>query len=324
MPLGKSYMKLVRRWINIIRNKKTRSLIQNLDFIKSEDIIRINTYKHYWFLDLKSGNAFSTYRGKRFLSFLPIPSFKQDRNTLKNHDTIYDYFVSAEHIQWTLEEFQRFDSQIIQNYKINFHGKKVLDISGGQGHFLNSLKERYETHGTLTEYNNRAIEFAKNKLDLEAVQFDFQEDSLSQIFKEPFDIVLLRASMMFCQNPEKLAKELFSITHSNSIIIIQHSVIPTLGVLLRTQFDEYNYKILYQPNFLIDIFSRLGFQKEFNAIESDPDPYVYDHDKIIPLTLLRFFYEFFALQILSWIPSFSFRSRDRKRGLIILRRKQTC
>ena len=154
--------------------------------------------------------------------------------------------------------FDFFTSNILQRNGIQLRGKNVLDVSGGNGYFAKQLQDYGGCRVVLTEYNQLSVDYAREKYGLEAVRFDFQKDCISDLFSEKFDLVLLRFAIMFCLDPAKFFRDLRRIIHENSLIVIQGSVVPSLGVFLRWEFDDYTYLILYDPDVLINIIKGEG------------------------------------------------------------------
>ena len=122
----------------------------------------------------------------------------------------------------------------------------------------------------MTEINDNAIKYARQNLGMHAEKFNFFTDKIQNIFMDKFDIVLMGAAVMFCKH---LSEFVIKIIKPNGLLIQHRCVHPTLGVLLRTQFDEYNYQVLYQPETLITEHSKAGFSLQAQENETDPSMY---------------------------------------------------
>jgi len=305
------FIRPLSRLLTRRRRRKTHQLAHALGLAGEDDLVRIVTLKHTWLISLRSGNAWSKHRSWNPLGWLPHKYLGRRRDVLAKHDKIYDYFTSPAHVAWSKQEATLLLAAMIDRLQIPLTGRSVLDISGGNGHVADALRQR-GARVTLTEYNDAAIEYARANLGVESVKYDFQTDLLSQLFRTPFDIVLLRAAVMFCRNLDRLAGDLRQITQAGSIVIIHKSVLPTLGVFLRTQCDEYNYQTLYQPAHLVEVFTRHGFKQRFTEVEVDPSPYVLDHDLDPALRYVGSFYECAAVRALPAESPFAFRWRDRR------------
>ena len=287
---------------------------KSLPFVKEGKTFKVDTFKHVWITCSETGNAYSIRKNQGFAQWV-IKHLNH-----KNDYAIYDYFTSQEHVQWSIEESQRFSRDIIEKHEIMIKGKRILDISGGNGIVAKELmKEGAEV--VLTEVNDKAIEYAQKVLGIETYKFDFQGDNLSNIVKGKFDIVLLRAALMFCLDLDRFMNDLVKVLNPGAVIVMQYCVIPTLGVYLRTQNDSYSYLALYQPVTIINVSKQRGLSLQFREDEIDRDPYVYDHDINRRLTLLRIWYEYKAVRIIPFTSDFPFRVRERRRSNMIFKYK---
>jgi ubiquinone/menaquinone biosynthesis C-methylase UbiE len=249
---------------------------------------------------------------------VPYRRLKKNRDLLDDPGSIYDYFVSEYHIQYSIDSFKDFRQEVIDRHNIDITGKRVLDISGGNGHFADEMRKA-GAHVVMTEINEKAIRYAKEKLGIETVGFDFACDRLSNLFHEKFDIVLFRAATMFCTDLDRLAADVKSVLTPGGLSIHTQCVVPTLGVFLRTQCDDYNYKILYQPQHIIGPHEKNGFRLSGRHDETDPTMYVYDHDLNPVLRTLHYLYEFPAVGAIPRDATFPFRARDRRRSDLVFR-----
>ncbi len=301
----------------------------------STNIKEIDTYKYSWSLCFDCGSASSKKKSSYPFSFLsPIINmvsadkeafhnkmslFIGDKAIKRNPSTMYNYFLEDKHIEWTLQSVTEFKQRIIDKYNINIKDKKILDISGGNGYFINEFKKD-GADITFTEFNESAVNFVKEKFGFDAYRFDVNENSIDEIVGDKkFDIVFLRAVIMFSKDIKKLMNDIKKITHKDSLIIINYSVIPTIGTLIKTQYDEYNYFMLYSSKYLTEVAKELNF--DVLGCDDDPDQemYVYQQDSSKVLLLLKFYYEYKAIPIIGMESDFSFRARNRRRFNLILK-----
>mgnify|MGYP003412117878 CR=1 FL=1 len=285
----------------------------NYSFVLRDHTVKLDTYKHHWIICQKTGNAYSLKKKPGMINRL-LQAYKSRK---KSSYSIYDYFTSPSHIQWSLEESQKVISEIFNHHKLEPKGKRILDVSGGNGHVANELK-KLGAEVVLTEVNDVAIEYARDQLQVETYKFDFQADSLDKVVTGKFDIVLLRAAIMFCVDMERFLVNLEKLLKPGAVVVFQYCVIPTLGVLLRTQNDDYSYLALYQPETLIQFCDGHGLRLVTRDDEVDSDPYVVDHDANRRLTFLRTWYEIKGLQVLPFKSKYPFRARDRRRSNMIM------
>lgn len=275
-------------------------------------LLTIDTYKRVWFLCPSCGNARPKQKKFYPLSFIPNKRLKKDK---QNPEDMYDYFVDPLHIDHSQKDADRFLKTYVNN-QMNLQGKDILDISGGNGHFIHTFKQ-YGANVFMTEMNKKAMEYAQNTLDIPSFYFNFQKDNLSEVTSQKFDIIMLRAAIMFCRDLKNLVEELKKCLKPKGLIIIEHSVEPTLGVLTRVQCDEFSYEVLRQPQNVINHFEEKGFILQKQVYETDPTLYVYDHDLLKTWAFLHYMYEIKGISTLKkWPNLFTFRARDRRRSAL--------
>ncbi len=294
----------------MISNEKIFTAGKTPDFINESNTFRVDTHRHIWIIDVNNGNAYSINKKNKSVKSFFFQHRKEDPYS------IYNYFSSDGHIQSSIKEGKKLIREIIQKNNISLEGKKVLDISGGNGHVAAEFK-KMGARVVLTEVNENAINYAKKNLGIETYQFDFQKDKLSQVVNEKFDIILVRAAIMFCLDIDAFFSEIEKILNPGGMVILQYCVVPTLGTLLITQNDDYNYLALYQPETLIECCKKHHLFLTYRNDEIDRDPYVYGNDANLKLTLLRMWYEFKALQSIPFESIYPFRARDRQRSNMI-------
>lgn len=302
--------------------------MENCAICNSENIVQIKTYKFNWYFCNSCGCGSSELRQKYplnsinwlFVKYLKYKNWKRtinrltkDKSVEDNNSTIYDYFVTQDHIDWSIQNAKEFEKTIIKNYQIELKDKHVLDISGGNGHCLKYFIDKYKCDGVLTEFNKRAIKYASEQLNLKTQYYDFSVHEPTSIFKEKkFDIIFMRACIMFVSELDKTIIGLKKILKDGGLLIIQNSIIPTLGVILRTQFDEYNFLSLYSSQFLTKTLEKNDFT--LLQIRRNPDfsLYVSDFHKYPIEKKLLLYYEHLATKENS-LNSFNFIARDRRR-----------
>lgn len=240
----------------------------------------ITTYKHLWSVNLQTGVAAISPREHYPLSFLRLFSKKfsflaRDKKIDDEPSLIYEDYpgitVGAQKfttpIDITVQE-NRADifADIMQRYGISFNGKSVLDISGGSGVFVKQLLKYGAVSVCNTEFSQGSVNYGKEVLGIPAFHYDLNKDKLSAVLGEErkFDVVMLRGCIEFCDDLDKLISELKLITHKDSIIILTF-IDPTLGVALRTQFDQYNVKVCRPAAVVNQSFNRSGFANLLNT-----------------------------------------------------------
>lgn len=279
---------------------------------------KLDTYKRHWWLCNDCGGAFSEDKATYPLNWTKIEDLVHDKN--KTEAAMYDYFTDPGHIEWSINEGKDFVKNYIQPLRIELNGLRVLDISGGNGHAVDQLSP-FGVKISLSEINQKAIDYAKATHPFPVYYYDINTDNLSSVITERQDVVLIRASIMFAKNLEKFISDIREILRPNGLVIVNHSVIPTLGVLLRTQLDQFSYYKLRSPNFLEKKFSENNFEKIFENIEVDPDMYVYDNDLLNRWRYIHNYYEWKNIKTINENRNFSFAARDRRRATICFKFK---
>ncbi len=281
------------------------------NYCSNTDNFLINTYKHYWLFCKKCGTAVSYHKKDQFLQFLPYRPLQKNIDILEDPGKIYDYFTSDSHKRYVINHANDFINSFLIKNNIQFGNKRILDISGGSGHFVKEFCN-YGCEVALTEINDKAIIYAQRELGINTVKFDFEKDSLKPLFKEKFDIVLLGAAIMFCKDIVKFIEDVKLILNPNALVIQHRVVKPTLGVFLRTQYDDYNYQVLYQPDYVERMHIKKGFECILRVDEIDPTGYMHDYDANIILNTLYKPYKYAAEKELSGFKEFEICATDRR------------
>jgi 2-polyprenyl-3-methyl-5-hydroxy-6-metoxy-1,4-benzoquinol methylase len=242
--------------------------------------LKIITYKSEWHYNVKNGVATIVPRNTYPLRILGKLSkrfaiFEKNKEVEKNPSLIYENlknykngaqnFCTNKDLKLQKNRARCFAKILSQN-NISLKNKSILDISGGSGMFVKTLQEFGACKTSMTEFSQAAVEYSKNNLKIPSYYFDLQKHSLLEIFpkKTKFDIIMLRGCIEFCIDLNKLAKEVSQISHKNTILVLTF-INPTLGVALRTSFDQYNVKICRPPELTKKIFNRNGFNIAVNS-----------------------------------------------------------
>ena len=284
----------------------------------SSDIKTISVYKRYWHFCNVCGSATTQKKQHYRLSWLPYKSYKKD--TQKDEANMYDYFADDAHVQWSIEDGKELLMRYIDPYPIKLDNSKVLDISGGNGHALNQLVSK-GAKGELTEINDIAISYAKKNFDFPVYKFNLNEHSLLNIGEKlSYDVIMTRACVMFCDDIDKLIAEIYELLKPGGYYILNNTIVPTLGLMLRTQFDEYSFHILRQTSFIADKCINAGFKLVEQVDEVDPSMYAYDNDFLKEWRFAHYLYEIKAINQLEAYSKFDLRARDRRRSTLILQK----
>ena len=141
---------------------------------------------------------------------------------------MYDYFVEDIHINWSKAEGKQFIEEFITPFGIDVAGKNLLDISGGNGHFIKEI-EKMGCKVTLTEINKKTIDYARKTHGFDVLEYNINSDRLTEKSGRKFDLIFARACLMFAKDLNSFAKQLKDSIHANGMLVIHRSVLPTLG-----------------------------------------------------------------------------------------------
>lgn len=283
-----------------------------------DDLVVLPTYKRYWDICLKTGTAVSRQRSWYPLSFLPWAAFK--RTPSVDEEKMYDYFVDDVHTAWAIQEGQEFVRDRLGRLELNVAGKKVLDISGGNGFVLKQI-EKLGATVSLTEINRKTLDFARATHGIDVFEYNLNIHDLAEVTGRRYDVILARACIMFALDLPKFVDQLRRSLNPGGVVMIDRSVMPTVGVLTRVQLDEFSYYILRQPETIIKAFETSGFTTEHRLDEIDQDLYVYDHDLKRSWTFLHYLYEWKCIRRLKKSNAFGLRARDRRLSAMVFRLK---
>ncbi|WP_421715455.1 methyltransferase domain-containing protein [Arcobacter arenosus] len=202
-----------------------------------------DTAKHKWYVCKYCTNAFS----------LP----KKDVSYTQE---FYDYFINFGHIKKQSYVFQNFMLEMEDIFEVdgfNFQDKKILDISGGNGHFVKKF-EKFGARAYLTEINETVVKYAKNRLKIPAIVFDLN-DKKNKLFEEEFDVILLRSCIMFCEDLSLLLKNLISRCHDKTLVVFYDCIPPLIKKMYQFENDDYIYRFFYDKEYLYKSFEENGF-----------------------------------------------------------------
>lgn len=276
----------------------------------------LNTYKRYWHCCSVCGTATSEQKNNYPFSMLPYKDLKKGQGL--DEEKMYDYFVEDIHINWSEREGQEFINDYLLPANFDVSNKRLLDISGGNGHFIKQI-EKLGAQITLTEFNKKTIAYAKEKHGFDVFEYDLNLHDLPTVTKQRYDIVFARACLMFAKNLNSFVDQIRRSLNPGGYVMINHSVIPTLGVMLRTQLDEFSYFILRQPETIIDAFAKHGLSLHHRADETDPSLYVYDNDLLPHWSMVHRIYEKKGIRTLKNHRDFSWPARDRRRSTLVFK-----
>jgi ubiquinone/menaquinone biosynthesis C-methylase UbiE len=154
---------------------------------------------------------------------------------------------------------------------IDIKNCEILDISGGPGIVASGLKDKC-CRMVVTEYSQASVDAMNHNLGVKAVKFDYLDDNLENVVEGKFNIVLVRSSIIFCNDFEKLLQSISKVLHPGGHILIQ-TIVPTLGEVFWWQQMEYKFPIIYSQMAIERSLYRLGCRlnygyREYGSYES--------------------------------------------------------
>ena len=238
----------------------------------SENLTRIRTYKHFCFVCNDCNNLFHIKKNKYLFEWILPRSICQrvlpervflhlfhKKEELNDSDFYSRY---AEECKNITERRKSEAIQLIDTFKVNniqLDRKVMLDISGGPGYIckeLNSICAKC----IVTEFSEISTRAMSEVLNIEAVKFDYNCDQLQNLFNIKFDIVMLRSSIVFCNNLDQLITSLKTILKPTGHVFLE-TIIPTLGEVLWWQQMEYKFPFIYSQETIEKLFYKHNFSR---------------------------------------------------------------
>jgi 2-polyprenyl-3-methyl-5-hydroxy-6-metoxy-1,4-benzoquinol methylase len=237
----------------------------------SFEVYVANTYKHYCLICKdcsnvthlkKSGTLFLEYVLPRrlFRNLLPEKAFMRlfsDRGDFK-YDEFYDAFVheTRNATEKRLSDIEQvLDTLDFFNYDIR--GKRILDISGGPG-FVPGKLHTLALECCTTEHSQLAADAIGEHFGIRAKRFDYNKDDISEVYAEEFDLILIRSSVIFCENVDRFLGNCSKILAKDGCILIE-SIVPSLGEILWWQTLEYKFPRIHTQETLEKFFYKNNF-----------------------------------------------------------------
>ncbi len=243
---------------------------------KNRQGIITNSYKHHWITCRECGTVTRQrkdhYRYDNWLTRFIIRNTKLNRvyghtllpikEVIQEEKRFYDYYydIAKKGIKGT--KWEAGNKKILSDLKrfgIELSGKTILDISGGPG-FLTQEVSRVAKRAVVTEFSQYAVDGMSEALRIEGVKFDYNKDRIDQCVDGKFDVILIAYSVGFCNDLEYFLRHLKNLMHENSVVYISYSP-PTLGLMIRWQFDEYTYTTCWPVDAVIKQFGAIGMKE---------------------------------------------------------------
>jgi 2-polyprenyl-3-methyl-5-hydroxy-6-metoxy-1,4-benzoquinol methylase len=238
----------------------------------STENIRFNSYKHHCYACYDCNSVFHVKKeGKYFLEyFFPLKILEKiiPRQAYLRlfhapvgggmRQAFYDVYAAE---SLTSDEFRASQlNQLLDQLGLNgidVTGKKILDISGGPGIVAKGLAALCR-RVVVTELSAEAVSAMNKNLGVEAIKFDYLEDRLEDLISCEFDVILIRSSLIFCGDIEKLLTSISNILAPGGVVLVE-TIIPSLGEVFWWQQMEYKFPIIYSQESIEKNFYKFGF-----------------------------------------------------------------
>lgn len=240
----------------------------------SESLTKVNTYKHWCYVCNDCNNVFHKKKSKYLLEWiLPrallrrvLPQRAFVRIFRADSDFVADdfYAVYADRCRVIDERARTEYTQLLDTLSaagVDVAGKVVLDVSGGPGHVGKRLGESCK-RAVVTEFSASATKAMSDVLGIETVTFDYNNDQLEDVVDAKFDLILLRSSIIFCEQLEELIISLRKVLTPNGHILVE-TIVPTLGEVFWWQQMEFKFKFIYSQETLEKLFYKHGFSLSY-------------------------------------------------------------
>ncbi|GAA5262957.1 methyltransferase domain-containing protein [Methanocalculus sp. MC3] len=277
------------------------------------DEIKIDTYKSVWYQDIETGNYIRCqkefYQYETYLNPIKpllgkIPLFRCWVYNLTRKEQGVDYYkyyvqiiepgIHGDRGKWNLE-FDTLHSRLNNDMGISLNGKRLLDISGEPGFFGFDAKAIAKTV-VVTAFADEVACVIQDKLDLKSYKYNFNEDSLINIFDDKsFDFIFVRSAIGFCEDIKVFFEECYRLLSKDGCIYISFSP-ASRAVCARWMFDDYTYLRQYTKDYMLRIAQSAGFSP---LMEWDDGSYLWDKDFTY---LHRFFTKRYVTSIFSGLP----------------------
>lgn len=269
----------------------------------SKNITQINTYKSIWYWCNDCNNATRKTKSKYFLDklifrplilrmglgqrLLPVTRILISNEVEFNYykETILNTQKGLKWLNQVNEVINDFDSA-----NILYKDKSILNLSGGPGLISKEFLNRGAKGVITTEFSNESVNGIKEVLGIDIVKFDYNNDDLYDLFKDKkFDVVTIIYSIYFCPNLDKFISELAQLCNKECKIYIEYPL-PTFAIILNSQFDDYTFNFLYQPDYISKKFVEYGF-KEINRDRMKDVKYGHFFNASIILKIVAYYYK---------------------------------
>jgi SAM-dependent methyltransferase len=144
---------------------------------------------------------------------------------------------------------------------VTLSGRHLLDVSGEPGLFAAQAQRDGAASVTVTAFAGNVVAAIRKHLALNAVEFDFNADRLSEVLPGTHDFIVCRYALGYCEDLPRFFAELRAISAPGAYVFLSFSP-PSLGLCSRWMFEDYSYLRQYTPEHVLVAAARHGFRCE--------------------------------------------------------------
>ena len=174
--------------------------------------------------------------------------FADDNLDEKAIEEIYSnkYFFGDEYINYIndkqqIEKNSKSRLKIIKKYSGKLINKNLFEIGCAYGFFLNSIKNNFKNVSGI-EINKDAVEYARDKLDLDVINGDFATNK--NISLQKYNIFCMFDVIEHLNNPDKTIKRIATETNDETYIYITTGDIESLNARVKGK----NWRLIHPPS----------------------------------------------------------------------------
>lgn len=145
---------------------------------------------------------------------------------------------------------------LFNRHAVDLRQRSVLDVSGGPGTFAYFMRESVGSM-TVSEYQPETVQAMRARIP--GVRTFTADLNGPWTDTESFDVILYRSCIVFCN---ALAEHIAQIRHKVTAggYVYVYSALPTLGNILRWQYEDYTVNVLYSEQTVRNILLKSGFE----------------------------------------------------------------
>lgn len=216
---------------------------------QSSNVYIIDVFRHRWTYCKDCRCAFTEANPKPpfWSNFIPRrkPSLKLFLSGKFDATTTYDQYASEERKQKVIKIAADNIATFKNDYGIDVTGKRVLDISGGNAHYVLQYRLAGASRIVFTEFGEALVNYAAN-LDIPGHVFDLNgPQPLESLINEKFDLIIFKGNSMFTLDLPRLFKSFQQLLSDEGRIVIFDNHEYTEALAVRWCHHRYTHKVCW-------------------------------------------------------------------------------